>query len=525
MSASIPSQLSYNGRFIKVYLILFILLFIQTCCVICDSVQSPCPNVFQYSYEERTSWYGNIYVYSTDNNLIQLDVELSVRNRLPPGNNGRLELAYSKEVVVNEILKGRPIHYHLFFPYWEAFPPRVTKILLNDVVICSGDGYNGRDASVLTTVQLKHVLTTNINQVVYQNDPPPPRPQPRSYGFKESYTFKTDPITVNKLDFKPQMPKDPTKIYSSNPFLNNKFGQPERPNFDEAEKKFQTISWPQAVSERAPTFEEVFTTPSALSNYCGRSVRGNLLVANGNTVSKNAYPWLVAIYNILEHLDKFTCGGTLISRRHIITAAHCLRPNNGPHLKPQDVLIALGRHNIFSRNGGITIEPQQFYVHEDYKTKTPDADVAIILLKIDVPISETIQPICLWNELNDLTYIIGQKGLVVGWGQDESADVTSEPKEIAMPVVSYDECHNSNAFFKKVVTERTFCAGNRDGSGPCNGDSGSGFMLFRNGRWTLRGIVSMSILDPLSNKKCDLTEYIVFTDIAKFSNWLYSIIR
>lgn len=38
-------------------------------------------------------------------------------------------------------------------------------------------------------------------------------------------------------------------------------------------------------------------------------------------------------------------------------------------------------------------------------------------------------------------------------------------------------------------------------------------------RWTLRGIVAAGINDPDTNG-CKLTEYIVFTDIAKYADWI-----
>lgn len=64
--------------------------------------------------------------------------------------------------------------------------------------------------------------------------------------------------------------------------------------------------------------------------------------------------------------------------------------------------------------------------------------------------------------------------------------------------------------------------GFRNGSGPCNGDSGGGFVMKRSGRWILRGIVSMS----LSSKEaqCDLNSFVVFVDVAKYLGWIMSVI-
>lgn len=69
-----------------------------------------------------------------------------------------------------------------------------------------------------------------------------------------------------------------------------------------------------------------------------------------------------------------------------------------------------------------------------------------------------------------------------------------------------------------------YSAGFRNGTGPCNGDSGSGFILQKDDRWTLRGIVSTSLLDQ-EQRSCDLKNYVVFTDVSKFMDWLLPHIR
>lgn len=86
-----------------------------------------------------------------------------------------------------------------------------------------------------------------------------------------------------------------------------------------------------------------------------------------------------------------------------------------------------------------------------------------------------------------------------------------------MKIVSEVDCIRSSAVFSKLVTSRTFCAGNRDGVGPCMGDSGSGLVLQRNNRWMLRGIVSFG---QTNRGQCNLYEYVVYVDVAQHLNWL-----
>jgi secreted trypsin-like serine protease len=65
------------------------------------------------------------------------------------------------------------------------------------------------------------------------------------------------------------------------------------------------------------------------------------------------------------------------------------------------------------------------------------------------------------------------------------------------------------------------------GVGPCSGDSGGG--MYSNARdvdgvdkWFLRGIVSLSLHNP-KTQMCDLTNYVVFTDLSKFGDWIYEV--
>lgn len=47
-------------------------------------------------------------------------------------------------------------------------------------------------------------------------------------------------------------------------------------------------------------------------------------------------------------------------------------------------------------------------------------------------------------------------------------------------------------------------------------------MIRRTNRWMLRGIVSTGLSDA-TNGLCKLTDFIIFTDIAKFLPWIRAI--
>lgn len=51
------------------------------------------------------------------------------------------------------------------------------------------------------------------------------------------------------------------------------------------------------------------------------------------------------------------------------------------------------------------------------------------------------------------------------------------------------------------------------------GDSGGGFVVKSGDRWYLRGVVSSALLDR-ETYMCDTHNYVVFTDVAQFKDWV-----
>uniref|UniRef100_A0A1B0D6C1 Uncharacterized protein n=1 Tax=Phlebotomus papatasi TaxID=29031 RepID=A0A1B0D6C1_PHLPP len=180
---------------------------------------------------------------------------------------------------------------------------------------------------------------------------------------------------------------------------------------------------------------------------------------------------------------------------------------------------------IFSTGATIS-EVNSLNIHPEF-LKDPrgsfDADIAVLILRESVEYSAYIRPVCLWSLPTDEEYFVGKTGVVVGWGRDEKGNlVTYLPKRTQVPLVSTQECINSREDFSTLTSSRTLCGGWRDGvNGPCTGDSGGGLIMYENGRWQLRGIISIAIKHPVSGV-CDLREYVVFTDAAKFTNWIRS---
>ncbi|XP_053667559.1 serine protease 7-like [Anopheles marshallii] len=162
----------------------------------------------------------------------------------------------------------------------------------------------------------------------------------------------------------------------------------------------------------------------------------------------------------------------------------------------------------------------ELIVHPEYSVNSIRHDVALIVLETDITYTDYIQPVCLWNRDDDLNAIVGTWGTVVGFGIDETDEVSDTLREASIPVVNHITCIESNReLFGSQLTSNMFCAGNRDGIGACNGDSGGGLFFNYSDTWFIRGVVSFTKPRQYGNY-CGTNEYTVFTDVAKYLSWI-----
>jgi len=108
------------------------------------------------------------------------------------------------------------------------------------------------------------------------------------------------------------------------------------------------------------------------------------LVVGGSEVEKNSYPWMAALGTRSSEDGgiKWFCGGSLISKNMILTAAHCVQNSRFA----LDV-VRLGAHNLGESDHEEVDDyiPEQVILHPEYKDNTtfPTHDIAIIVLQTE----------------------------------------------------------------------------------------------------------------------------------------------
>lgn len=119
-------------------------------------------------------------------------------------------------------------------------------------------------------------------------------------------------------------------------------------------------------------------------------------IVGGSEINANRYPWLTAL---VQHGNpsKLICGGTLISSKHILTAAHCFKSKQGLETRPAEVLVRLGAHNLTESSGqAFDIENVMLFPFFQYSSENqaPYFDLALLTLNESAPLSNHIRPVC-----------------------------------------------------------------------------------------------------------------------------------
>ncbi|XP_059487636.1 uncharacterized protein LOC132203702 [Neocloeon triangulifer] len=275
--------------------------------------------------------------------------------------------------------------------------------------------------------------------------------------------------------------------------------------------------------------------------HCGRKpVITTQLIVSGDPVYRiSSHPWHAFVgTNYYDHQNfqqQDLCGGTLISDRAIVTAAHCLvaKGITVTTLDKFEVEVAMG---VFNRSLPTSNESsrqirkvKQIFIHEKYNAEQKELnDIALIVVESPFDTStEHVKPACLWNRNSSISTVAGSLGTVVGWGYTESFETSAALIMAEIPIIHHKECFKANRMFyqDKLSYCSNFCAGIINGTSVCNGDSGGGLITFNQNlrRFFLRGIVSSAKSKRLNNGSkdvCDHSAYALFTDVAQYVNWI-----
>ena len=160
--------------------------------------------------------------------------------------------------------------------------------------------------------------------------------------------------------------------------------------------------------------------------------------------------------------NKPICGGTLLSSRTVLTAAHC-------GVSSQHT-VRVGEHDV-TNPVGKTIRISRVTNHPSYGN---DNDFAIIHLAKDVAFSNKIMPICLPSAGKNYDKVVAT---TAGWGVLQEGGYSPDiPHEVDVDTMTNIDCTRTG-YQQGDITSNMICAGN-SGRDSCQGWQLSSLLLF-----------------------------------------------
>ncbi|XP_066597423.1 hypodermin-A-like [Prorops nasuta] len=186
----------------------------------------------------------------------------------------------------------------------------------------------------------------------------------------------------------------------------------------------------------------------------------------GNYAMMHEFPSVVAIYKN----DIFHCGGSLVSKDTVITAAHCIHSILEDENNYATVVTGA---NDFLQGGEVHTVSRYYYHYEwnkqitDNKENLPwNYDIGAIKLADPVEFSSVQRPILLPDEPPSPN----TKATVVGWGITEDKTLSRFLRKLEIDLLPPEKCQGE---LEQTIQEHHICGFKEVGAGTCLGDSGS----------------------------------------------------
>ena len=187
----------------------------------------------------------------------------------------------------------------------------------------------------------------------------------------------------------------------------------------------------------------------------------------GSIIIPHSKPWVVGLS--YEDNGRIQCGGVLISKILVLTAAHCMTR------KPKRYVI-VGEHDQNNPNDGQRyVQINKHYLHPNYRAHyvMSSFDLAILVLEEELVLSDKVDivKLPLSNEsCENLSVDISGWGIYEPWGYQHAS---SKLRSVEISCLSKSVCNvhkYSNAFNPKTM----ICGGSLKypKKGSCIGDSG-----------------------------------------------------
>ncbi|NWW20833.1 GRAK protein, partial [Falcunculus frontatus] len=227
---------------------------------------------------------------------------------------------------------------------------------------------------------------------------------------------------------------------------------------------------------------------------------GCMNIIRGHKVRPHSWPYMAAIR--IKNLD-VSCGGTLVKKQWVLTAAHCA-------IDELEDRVILGAHraSVAEKEQQI-FEIMETFRHSQFDWSSGKNDIMLLKLNDTAKLNKYVQLLPLPDSFEDVER--GTLCKVAGWGSTSSGKPSKYLQEAKLKIVDRKTCDKKYANKPKITTNMLCAIGKNRffPSDSCQGDSGG--PLICDGQY--RGIVSFG-------RKCGKTGIPgVYTRLTKEYIW------